>query len=170
MTMAKGPRYHVPFRRRREGKTDYRKRLRHLQSGLPRLVVRRTNTKVIVQVSEHGPGGDRVLAQAISPELAKYGWTASMATVPAAYLTGLLAAKRAASAGVEGAVLDGGLGRPTLGGKVYSALQGALDGGLYVPHGEEILPPEDRIKGDHLSEGVPEMFDNVKDKIMEGSA
>ncbi len=168
--MAKGPRYHVPFRRRREGKTDFRKRLRHLRSGMPRLVVRKTNTKVIVQVSEHRDAGDRVLAQATSPELAKYGWTASSATVPAAYLTGLLAAKRASSAGVEGAILDGGLGKPTIGGKTFSALQGALDGGLNVPHGESILPPEDRIKGIHLGEEVPEMFEKVKHKIMEGSA
>ncbi|NIP36754.1 MAG: 50S ribosomal protein L18, partial [Thermoplasmata archaeon] len=67
--MARGPRYHVPFRRRREGKTDFRKRLRHLRSGMPRLVVRRTLTKTIVQVAEYSPEGDRVLAQASSPEL-----------------------------------------------------------------------------------------------------
>ena len=90
--------------------------------------------------------------------------------MPAAYLTGLLAAKRANLAGVEGAILDGGLGKPTIGGKTFSALQGALDGGLYVPHGEAILPPEDRIKGTHLGEEVPEMFDKVKAKIMEGSS
>jgi large subunit ribosomal protein L18 len=167
--MAKGPRYHVPFRRRREGKTDFRKRLRYLQSGMPRLVVRKTNTKVIVQISEHRPAGDRILAQATSPELAKYGWTASCGNMPAAYLTGLLAAKRASAAGIEGAVLDGGLGKPTIGGKTFSALQGALDGGLNVPHGEDILPPEDRVRGTHLGEEVPEMFEKVKDKIMEGS-
>ena len=168
--MARGPRYHVPYRRRREGKTDFRKRLRHLQSGMPRLVVRRTLTKTIVQVAEYSPEGDRVLAQATSQELAKMGWTASASNVPAAYLTGLLAAKRAAAAGVEEAVLDGGLGKPSRGGKIYSALQGALDGGLWVPHGEEVLPDEDRIRGGHLSEEVPSMFDKVKEKIMEGPA
>ena len=93
--MARGPRYHVPYRRRREDKTDFRKRLRHLKSGMPRLVVRRTLTKTIVQVAEYSPEGDRVLAQASSPELTKMGWSASVSTVPAAYLTGLLAAKRA---------------------------------------------------------------------------
>ena len=168
--MARGPRYHVPFRRRREGKTDFRKRLRHLKAGKPRLVVRRTLTKTIVQVAEYTPEGDRVLAQASSPELTKMGWTASSSTVPAAYLTGLLAAKRAAEAGVEEAILDGGIGKPTNGGKIYSALQGALDGGLWVPHGEDVLPSEERIRGEHLSEEVPPMFDKVKDKIMEGSS
>ena len=168
--MARGPRYHVPYRRRREGKTDFRKRLRHLRSGMPRLVVRRTLTQTIVQFAEYDPQGDRILAQASSPELAKMGWSASTSTVPAAYLTGLLAAKRAAEAGVEEAVLDGGIGKPTVGGKVYSALQGVLDGGLWVPHGEEVLPSEERLRGEHLTEDVPPMFDKVKDKIMEGSS
>ena len=168
--MARGPRYNVPFRRRREGKTDYRKRLRHLKSGMPRLVVRRTLTKTIVQVAEFHDGGDRILAQATSPELAGMGWTASASTLPAAYLTGLLAGKRAVAAGIEEVVLDGGLGKPSVGGKVYGALQGAIDGGLLVPHGEAISPQEGRLRGEHLSEEVPPMFDKVKDKIMEGSA
>jgi large subunit ribosomal protein L18 len=137
---------------------------------MPRLVVRRTLTKTIVQVAEYQPQGDRILAQATSSELAKMGWTASASTAPAAYLTGLLAAKRASAAGVEEAVLDGGLGKPTTGGKVYSALQGFIDGGLYVPHGEEVLPTAERVRGEHLSEEVPKMFDKVKETIMEGSA
>jgi hypothetical protein len=41
---------------------------------------------------------------------------------------------------------------------------------LKVPHGEDILPKEERIRGEHLGEEVPGMFDKVKDKIMEGSA
>jgi large subunit ribosomal protein L18 len=168
--MARGPRYSVPYRRRRQGKTDFRKRLRHLKAGMPRLVVRRTLTKTIVQVAEYTPEGDRILAQASSPELAKMGWTVSTSTVPAAYLTGLLAAKRATGAGIEEAILDGGIGKPTTGGKIYSALQGALDGGLLVPHGESVLPTEARIRGEHLSEEVPPMFDKVKEKIMEGSS
>ena len=41
--MAKGKRYSVKFRRRREGKTNYKKRLAFVKSDLPRLVVRRSN-------------------------------------------------------------------------------------------------------------------------------
>lgn len=169
MSMARGPRYSVPFRRRREGKTDFRKRLRHLKSGLPRLVVRRTLTKTIVQVAEHADEGDRIVAQATSTELAKLGWTASTATMPAAYLTGLLAAQRAISAGFDTAVLDGGLGRPTRGGKIFGALRGALDAGLEVPHGEGVFPSDDRLRGSHLGDDVPGIFDKVKSKITEGS-
>jgi len=35
--------FKVPFRRRKEGKTNYKKRLNMLKSGTPRLVARRTN-------------------------------------------------------------------------------------------------------------------------------
>ena len=38
--MARGPAYVVKYRRRREGKTDYRARRKLVLSGLPRLVVR----------------------------------------------------------------------------------------------------------------------------------
>jgi large subunit ribosomal protein L18 len=121
-------------------------------------------------VVEYHPDGDRILAQATSPELVKMGWNTSGSTLPAAYLTGLLAAKRATKAGIETAILDGGLGKPSTGGKIYGALQGAVDGGLDVAHGEEVLPSPERLRGEHLSDGVPEMFEKVKDKIMEGSA
>jgi len=167
--MAHGPRYSVHFRRRREGKTDYRYRLKLLHAEAARLIVRKTASKTIVQVAEYTPEGDRMLAQATSTELGKLGWKASATNLPAAYLTGLLAAKRARAAGVEAAVLDAGLGKPTPGGRVFGALQGAVDGGLDIPHGEDVMPSEKRLRGEHLAKGVPEMFKTVKGKIMEGS-
>ncbi len=47
--MARTSRYKVKFRRRREGKTNYYKRREMIKSGLPRLVVRRTNRYVIAR-------------------------------------------------------------------------------------------------------------------------
>ena len=47
----------MPHRRRREGVTDYRKRLKLVKSGKLRLVVRRTNRYVIVQLVESKAGG-----------------------------------------------------------------------------------------------------------------
>ena len=44
-----GPRYKVPFRRRREAKTNYRHRLKLLKSGLPRAVVRKSLKHTTVQ-------------------------------------------------------------------------------------------------------------------------
>ena len=41
------------YRRKREGKTDYRKRLRLLLSGKPRLVIRRSLRDISAQVIEY---------------------------------------------------------------------------------------------------------------------
>jgi large subunit ribosomal protein L18 len=68
----------------------------------------------------------------------------------------MLFAVRALNAGYDEAILDIGLTRSTPGGKVYGALKGAVDGGLNVPHGESILPSEDRLKGAHIAEYAPE--------------
>ncbi len=155
--MARSGRYRVKFRRRREGKTDYRRRLALLKSGLPRLVVRRTNRHIIVQVVEYSPHGDRVLAHAFSKELRKFGWKYSLKSTPAAYLTGYLAALRAKQAGVEEAVLDIGRQASTRGSRIYAALKGAVDAGLQVPHGGEILPDESRIRGEHIAEWAAQL-------------
>lgn len=94
-------RYQVKFRRRREGKTDYRQRKRLVcqdknkyQSPKYRLVVRFTNRFVICQVVYSLVDGDRVLAQANSAELPRYGLKAGLKNYAAAYCTGLLVARR----------------------------------------------------------------------------
>ncbi len=150
--MGHGPRYRVPWRRRREGKTNYYKRVRLVLSGKPRFVVRRTNRYIIVQVAEARVEGDRMLAVAHSKELEKrYGWKGGSKSTPAAYLTGLLAGFRALRAGVVSAVLDIGLAAPTPGSRVFAALKGGLDAGLSIPHSKEILPPAERIRGEHIA-------------------
>jgi len=94
-------RYQVKFRRRREGKTDYRQRKRlcaqdknKYQSPKYRLVVRFTNTQVICQIAYALIDGDRILAQATSRELARYGLKVGLKNYAAAYCTGLLVARR----------------------------------------------------------------------------
>ncbi len=94
-------RYQVKFRRRREGKTDYRQRKRLVvqaknkyQSPKYRLVVRFTNTQVICQIVYALIDGDRVMAQATSMELPRYGLKAGLKNYGAAYCTGLLVARR----------------------------------------------------------------------------
>ncbi len=163
-----GPHYRVPLRRRREGRTDYRRRLRLLRSGQPRAVVRKTNTGVVVQVAQFFETGDRVLASAVSRELKKLGWTGPTGNVPAAYLTGLLAGRRAAGHGITSAVLDLGRQRPTKGGRVFAVLKGLLDSGLVIPHDEEVLPAEDRIRGAHIGEAVVKSFDATKARVEAG--
>jgi large subunit ribosomal protein L18 len=162
--MATSPRTRVPFRRRREGRTNYRTRLALLKSQETRLVVRRTNGNVIVQFVDWTQGGDAVKATAVAQELAKLGWEGSAKNTPAAYLTGLLAGKRAAAAGVESAVLDIGRHTPTKGSRVFAALKGVLDAGIDVPHGgEDIYPSEDRLNGTFLE--LATNFNAVKAKI-----
>jgi len=149
--MASGPRYSVKYRRRREGKTNYRSRLALVKSRKPRMVVRRTATSIIVQFVAFAPEGDKVLGTAVSKELKDLGWTHSTKSVPAAYLTGYLASKRVVGK-IPEAVLDIGLTSPRKGARVFAALKGALDCGIKIPHGTEILPSEDRIKGKHIED------------------
>ena len=131
-------------------KTDYHRRLRLLKSRKPRIVVRKSVKNVICQVVEYHIAGDKTLFSADSKELSKFGWDAGTGNIPAAYLTGLLCGVRAKKK-VKEAVLDSGLYRSTKGNRLYAALKGAVDGGLNVPHSEEVLPNEDRIKGQHIA-------------------
>ena len=156
--MAKGARYKVPFRRRREGLTDYRARLKMIISRKPRLVVRKTNMYVIAQIAEAKMDGDEILVSAHSKELKKYGWKYSCKNTPACYLLGLLIGYRAVKSGIKEAILDIGLHRPTKGARVFAVAKGALDAGLNIPVSEEKIPSEERIKGNHIKEYAEKLF------------
>jgi len=167
--MARGPRYHVEFRRRRLGKTDFRLRKKLVAGNLPRAVVRCTSKNTTIQFISFDPKGDIVAVAATTKELTKLGWTRATGSTPAAYLVGYLAGKRAAEKGVKNAVLDIGLKSPTKGSKVFAALKGMVDAGVDIPHSEEILPTEERISGTHINDEVPKMFETVVNKIKEGA-
>jgi large subunit ribosomal protein L18 len=154
----------IQFKRRREKKTNYKKRLALLKSERTRVVIRKSLSNISIQFINFNPEGDQTVAQASSTELKKLGWT-RCGNIPAAYLTGLLAGKRAKEKKVEEAVLDLGLQISTKGSRLYAALKGVLDSGVNVPHSESILPPEDRVKGKHVSEEIAKQFDDVKKKI-----
>ncbi len=142
----------VLYRRKREGRTDYHKRLKLLVSRKPRLVVRFTNTQVIGQLTLFEAQGDKVIAAVNSQQLSKYGWPYSYKNLPAAYLAGFLLGKLGLEKGIQEAVLDTGLVVPMHKGKVYAFLRGVLEAGVKVPHlGEEILPEETRFKGVHIA-------------------
>jgi large subunit ribosomal protein L18 len=164
--MSTGPRFRVHFRRRREGKTDYRVRLRLLKSGRPRAVVRFSDHRVRVALVTFDPVGDRVVAAAESSELGGIAFpAASYASTPAAYLTAYLAGLRAKSSGAEEAILDAGLRRPTVGGRISAALKGLLDAGIDIPHGEGGFPAGDRLNGKHLAKPLPEPLEAYKLKL-----
>lgn len=192
--MAQGSRYKLAFRRRREGKTDYRARLKLISLEKSRLVVRLTNNHTIVQIIDVAQEGDETLVSAHSKELQKMGWLGSGKNTSAAYLTGFLCAKKALEAGIDEAVLDIGLKSSIKGAKIYAALKGAVDAGLYVPHNDSILPADERIRGEHVAvyaeslsdeevkerfsqyianglspKDLPDHFESIKQKIEEGS-
>jgi len=167
--MKPGPRYHVKLRRRREGKTDYRKRLRLLRSRKTRIVVRNSLKNVRVQFVEYNEDGDKIIVSATSNELiSKYQWKYSTSTTPAAYLTGLLAGKRAMDNGISEGVLDIGRQRPVKGSKNFAALKGVLDAGIKCPHSNEKIPSEDRISGKHLNKEIMTSVNDFKSKIIGG--
>ena len=193
----RGSRYNLPFRRRREKKTDYKSRRALISSGLPRLVVRGTNKHMIVQLVEANPTGDRILASANSVELAKnYGWKIHCGNVPSAYLTGLLAGMKAKGEGLSEAVLDIGLRKASKGGRTFAALKGAVDSGIEIPHDKKVFPDMSRLSGEHIAsyakilsknqemftkrfskyvtagikmEDLPKHFEETKNRILQGT-
>lgn len=133
-----------------------------------RLVARFTNSKVITQIVYATLAGDKIIAQADSKELAKYGLTTGLTSYPAAYATGLLLARRLlhqlnmqdtykGNEKIDGndynvsntpnpqrkpftVILDIGLRKPTVGNRVFGVMKGATDGGLNVPHSVKKFP------------------------------
>lgn len=173
--MARGPRYKVPRRRRREGKTNYYKRYRMVLSGKLRLVVRKTNKYVEAKIVKFNPKGDETLVAAHSIELIKkYGWKGSGKSLPAAYLTGLLVGLRAKEKGIEEAIVDLGVYRSVRGSRLYAIVKGALDAGLKIPVSEDVLPPDERIRGEHIENYAkklkaenPEKYRRLFSKLLE---
>jgi large subunit ribosomal protein L18 len=163
--MATGPRYKVAFRRRRENRTDYYARKKLLRSGEPRAVVRRSNRNITIQFVDFEMEGDMIRAAATTKELRKMGWEHSCSSVPAAYLVGFLAGKRALKDGIEYAVLDIGMQAPKRGGVLFATVKGMADAGLEVPHSEEVLPTDDRIKGKHIDGKIEAAVSSMKKKM-----
>jgi len=164
-------RYQVKYRRRREGKTDYRARKRLItqdknkyNSPKYRFVVRITNKDVVCQIAYAKLAGDVIMAAAYAHELPRYGMPAGLTNYASAYATGLLLARRLLTklnmadkyqgkTEVNGedytveeltdgprpflALLDVGLHRTSTGSKIFGAMKGACDGGLFIPHSEQ---------------------------------
>lgn len=137
------------------------------------MVVRFTNRDIITQIVYSEISGDKVFATAYSHELKRYGITQGLTNWGSAYATGLLLARRTLSklgldkdfTGVEEAdgeytlteaaetdegtrrpfkaFLDVGLVRTSTGARVFGAMKGASDGGIFIPHSESRFPGYD---------------------------
>ncbi len=141
----------VQYRRKREGKTDYKKRIKFLLSKKPRLVIRRSLKNILIQIIEYAPIGDKVLVSVHSNELIKLGWKGNLNSLPASYLCGFLMGKKAQKKKIGDCILDIGFQTSIKGCALYSALKGAVDAGLKVAHSKEIFPTEKRASGEHVA-------------------
>ena len=138
-----------------------------------RLVIRFTNKDIIAQIVTSEITGDKVFVAAYAHELKRYGITHGLTNWAACYCVGLLIARRALAkldlgdtfegveepdgeyklteaADVDGeerrpfkCYLDVGLGRTSTGARVFGAMKGASDGGLYIPHSDKRFPGYD---------------------------
>lgn len=140
--------YSVILRRLREEKTNYKKRKLMLMGRSDFITVQTSNENVLVQIHKPEFAGDKVVASAHSRFLIAKGWKGSRKNVPAAYLTGYLAGKKALSSGTKEAILYSGTRKYTQ--RMAAALKGVIDAGLEIPASEETFPDETRINGDHL--------------------
>jgi large subunit ribosomal protein L5e len=151
--------------------------------------------------------GDKVFVAAYAHELRAYGIEHGLTNWAAAYATGLLIARRALKklgldedfVGVEEAdgeftlteaaetddgerrpfkaFLDVGLARTSTGARVFGALKGASDGGIFVPHSEKRFPGYDMeskeldadtlrryIFGGHVAEYMETLADDDEER------
>ncbi|MDX1441947.1 MAG: 50S ribosomal protein L18 [Nitrosopumilaceae archaeon] len=141
--------YSKILRRLREEKTNYKKRATMLMGKRDFITVHISNENTQVQILKPEMTGDKVIASAHSRYLLEKGWKGSRKNVPAAYLTGYLAGKKALGKGAKDAILYTGTKRYTQ--RMAAALKGIIDAGLQVPADSETFPADDRLNGNHLT-------------------
>lgn len=162
-------------RRRKEYKTDYKKRFALLKSGLPRIIFRKTDKYLIAQYVKSKEAQDKIILGIDSRELLKYGWLKdkkeSIKSTPAAYLIGYLIggkilSKKLGPEGVssgEKPIIDFGMARVIHKTGTYAFIKGLIDSGIKIECKKENFPEESRIKGEHLKNKIP--FEEIKLKI-----
>jgi large subunit ribosomal protein L18 len=140
--------YSQILRRLRDEKTNYRKRKTMLAGKRDFVTVSISNENTQVQIHKPELLGDKVIASAHSRYLLSKGWKGSRKSVPAAYLTGYLAGKKAIGKGAKDAILYSGTKKYTQ--RMAAALKGIIDAGLKIPADPETFPADERINGEHL--------------------
>lgn len=153
------------FRRRREGKTDYRKRRGMIFGRTPFLAVRVSGRYIYAQILKPAPQGDLTLCSASSRNLAKFGWKGSAKNLPSAFLTGYHLGKLAKEKKVNDVILYSGVGRFVHGSRIASVVKGAKEAGLDISVGEDILPADERVKGTHVEEYAKKLETESKEKF-----
>ena len=139
-------------RRRRENKTNYNKRLILLKGESPRLVIRKTNKYIILQIIQSIHAQDKILYSVNTRELLKMGWPeskkGSLKSLGAAYAAGMVLGNKAKDI-KERVVADTGLIPSTKGSRVYAAIKGIADSGIEINYKAEMAPSKEMIEGDN---------------------
>lgn len=149
------------LKRIRDDKTNYRRRAALLIGRRSFVTVKVSDQNVAAQVLKPTPTGDIVIASAHSRELAKQGWKGGLNNLPACYLTGMMAAKKALGKGVNSAVLY--IGKDHFTSRVAACMKGILDGGVNMPVSEESLPEQKRISGQHIADYAGALKENQEE-------
>ena len=152
-------------RRRLEARTDYKSRLELLKSGKPRIVIRKTNKYMIVQIVTSNLAQDQIIFGTSSKVLLTKGWpeaqAGSLKSLSAAYLTGLFVGKQAKDK-VKEEIVDLGMHRNIQKSRIYAVVKGLIDSGLPVICGEEALPVEEDFE---RNTKLKEIFTKVKKEL-----
>lgn len=139
--------YTVKVKRKLRQRTDYKARLKLIASRKTRFTVRKMLNNINIQLINFESNGDKTIVTVNSRELVKLGWKAHRGSIPAAYLTGLVAGLKAKKAGIKEAVLDIGLTKAVVGSSLFAAAKGGIDAGLKIPCSEEVFPKKEAIEG-----------------------
>jgi large subunit ribosomal protein L18 len=148
----------VKVRRRRENKTDYTARINLLKSGTDRLIVRKTNRYILMQVAKSSQAQDTVNFGTSSKELLKFGLSekggVSLKSISAAYLAGYLMGTKMKKAKINTAIADFGLARSTKGNRLYAALKGVVDSGVALSCDAKMFPSPERLAGKDMKNKI----------------
>jgi len=152
-------------RRRLEGKTNYTKRLILLKGGHLRLVVRKSDKYLYLQIVESVQAQDKIIFSVSTKELLKQGWPetkkGSLKSVSAGYLGGFLLGKKTKGLKKK-VILDSGLIPNTKGSRIYAVVKGLSDSGVKINYDEKVIPSQERIQGKHMKEEFTEVFKKIK--------
>ena len=134
--MSSNKTYTVKVRRKRERKTNYRKRVKYISSGKTRIVLRVSNKNLKIQAINFGEKGDICIGGVNSLDLKSLGWNAPTGNLYSSYLTGLLFGSKLKSKIKEG-IIDTGLRTVRKNTRLSAAIKGISDSGIDIPFSEE---------------------------------
>lgn len=154
-------------KRRRQNKTDYKARFSLLKSPLKRVVIRRTNKYVLLQLVESHEAQDKVICGLSSKELLNNGWdkkfSGSLKSIPACYLTGKIFAGKLNPK--EKYIIDLGMIRNVNGSRMLSLINGLIDGGANISANSKSFPTPERIAGKHIKKEIEDLAKKINEKI-----